>query len=143
MQFSIRRASLAVAGIIATAGMISLTATTGAGAAPTDYQPPELTFTATGPHEITATIHNPNASGICYVTIGIDTSIHEFAEHDGTGYAPAGQTIRVTRHDLTAGSYRLGGLCGASATAPGQVRATDQYLTLPGDEPATGSGGVR
>ncbi|MFE9583266.1 hypothetical protein ACFYO1_43315 [Nocardia sp. NPDC006044] len=138
MRFSIQRTGLAI-GLIATAGLLS---TAEAAAAPTGYQPPELTFAATGPHEITATIRNPNAAGICYATIGIDTSVHEFAEHDGTGYAPAGQTIRVTRHNLAAGRYRLGGFCGTSSTSPDQVMAAEQEVTVPGDKPApTGSGG--
>ncbi|WP_433661019.1 hypothetical protein ACQPW1_01730 [Nocardia sp. CA-128927] len=136
VKFSIQRTGLVV-GLIVTAGVLSLTSTTGAGAAPVEYQPPELTFVATGPHEITATIRNPNATGICYAIIGLDTSVHEFAEHDGTGYAPAGRTIQVTRHDLPADRYRLSGYCGSSATSRDQRKAPDQEVIVPGDKPGS------
>ncbi|MFJ1455250.1 hypothetical protein [Nocardia sp. N2S4-5] len=110
---------------------------------PGGYQVPELSFAVTGPGEVTATVRNPNGSGICWATIGIDGSVHEFAEHGGAGYAQAGQTIQVSRGDLAAGRYLLGGGCGATETDPHQVVAPTQEVTVPPDisQPPSGSFG--
>ncbi|MGW5514623.1 hypothetical protein [Nocardia africana] len=126
--------------VIATAGSI-FGINASAHAVPTgSYQVPDLTFQATGPHEVTATIHNPNDSGICWATIGIDGSVHEFAEHSGAGYAAAGQTIQVKREDLPAGRYSVGGGCGATTTDVHQVLAPSQEVTVPGDTPPPSTG---
>lgn len=109
-------------------------------AASGSYQVPDLSFAATGPHEVTATIHNPNESGICWATIGIDGSVHEFAEHSGAGYAQAGQTIQIMRDSLAAGRYLVGGGCGATETDPHQVVAPTQEVKVLGDTPQPPSG---
>lgn len=105
------------------------------------FQPPQLAFVATGQDAITATITNPNPSGVCYATIGIDGSVHEFAEHDPAGTAGPGQTVKPVRSGLAPGRYRMTGFCGTSHTSPDQVRGGDFEVDVPA-KPSTGSFGM-
>ncbi|WP_433761565.1 hypothetical protein [Nocardia sp. CA-135398] len=101
-----------------------------------------MSFAATGPDQITATIHNPNASGICYATINIDQSVHEFTEHSPSGQAGPGQTVTPLRTGLAAGTYRLSGFCGTSETSGDQVKGNDYTVTVGVTPPSTGSFGL-
>lgn len=130
-------------GVLAAVAVAALSGVSGAGqASAVEYLPPELSFKATGDAEITATIHNPNGSGICWATIAIDQSVHEFTEYDPSGAAGPGQTVKPVRGNLAAARYQLSGFCGASYTSPGQVKGKDYEVTLPAEKPSTGSFGL-
>ncbi|MGW0323838.1 hypothetical protein [Nocardia sp. NPDC003183] len=132
--FRLASASLA----LAVAGVLATPVT----AAAESYQPPQLAFVATGEDAITATITNPNSSGVCWAVIAVDGSVHEFAEHNPAGTASAGATIHPVRSGLAAGRYRLSGFCGTSHTSPDQVRGADYTVDVPATKPSTGSAGL-
>lgn len=112
-------------------------------AAAAEYLPPELSFQATAVDAITATIRNPNASGVCWAVIGIDQQVHEFTEHDPSGTAGPGETVAPTRSGLAAGEYQLSGFCGKTHNSTGVVKG-GHYAVVVGQRHApTGSFGMQ
>lgn len=132
--------STIVFGAIAAACAVSMTVPGTAAASPSSFVPPELSFEATGPDQITATVHNLNRSGVCWATIELDGTLHEFAEYSGAGYAPAGETIKVVRSGLPAGRYTVAGGCGAKVGDPEQAVAVGQQVKVPKDSGPLNSG---
>lgn len=100
---------------------------------------PQLSFEATAADQITATIHNPNGSGVCWAVIALDGSVHEFTEHDPSGMAGPGQTIKPVRSGLAPGTYQLTGFCGTTKNSWDQVKGKDYSVTVGATKPSTGS----
>ncbi|WP_327120732.1 hypothetical protein OHB12_17205 [Nocardia sp. NBC_01730] len=122
-------------------GILNTAPLTGHAAAATD-QPPDLSFNATRTDQITATIHNPNSTGICWATINIDQSVHEFTEYSPSGAAGPDQTVTPVRSGLASGTYRLSGFCGSNYTAGDQAKGDDYSVTVGATQPSTGSFGL-
>ena len=98
------------------------------------YQPPGRSFTV-GPYSVTATVHNPNNDGICFATVGNNGSAWIMGDHTEAGYAHAGQTIMVTKSDMTLGVTIASGFCGATENTPPLTKGEDFTLTVPDDKP--------
>ncbi len=69
-------------------------------------QAPEVTFTGTAPGTVTATIHNPNATGRCWAEAGVGPENNQrfFGNSAPESLAGPGQTVTTTLEGLESGT---------------------------------------